>query len=313
MNRDTSAAAYAMIGVFLAMAGVVIAVLAAPWLATWFGENVGNGYGYDYTYSYDYGYPPEKTWADYWPLGSTRLLIAFGFFLLSGGFVGWLLGQAGSDAGERDEDVRLLRDRIDREIRLVERRRDLNDKEKGGFKQSAHALLGARDRLSREVAQHVASGNALTGAQQLSKEARTELLDRLSNASHLAAPFSDTEQKEIDQLRANHERFDELVKAYKTKEENEKKAAKEAREAQAKAKKDKEDLQRLEKMYEEKQREAAQLLKKVKELTTIGAQIGTNGKGHAILVEGSKDGAGGEAREGSGGRARVDVEWDDKG
>lgn len=310
MNRDTSAAAYAMIGAFLAVLSAMIAVVAAPWLASWFAENVGNGYGYDYAYSYDYGYPAEKTWADYWPLGSTRLLIAFTFFILSGGFVGWLLGSAGGDSGERDEDVRLLRDRIDREIRLVERRRDLNDKEKGGFKQSAHALLGARDRLSREVAQHVASGNALTGAQQLAKEAQTELVDRLCNASHLAAPFSDTEQKEIDALRQNHERFEELVKAYKTKEENEKKAAKEAREAQAKAKKDKEDLERLEKMYEEKQREAAELLKKVKELTSIGAQIGTNGNAHAIVIEG---GANGEAREGSGGRARVDVEWDEKG
>ena len=310
MNRDTSAAAYAMIGAFLAVASVMIAILTAPWLATWFAENVGNSYGYDYAYAYDYGYPAEKTWADYWPLGSTRLLIAFVFFILSGACVGWLLGSSGGDVAERDEDVRMLRDRIDREIRLVERRRDLNDKEKGGFKQSAHALLGARDRLSREVAQHVASGNALTGAQQLAKEARTELLDRLCNASHLAGPFSDKEQQEIEELRANHERFDELVKAYKTKEANEKKAAKEAKEAQDKAKKDKEDLERLEKMYEDKQREAAELLKKVKELTRIGSQIGGQANGHTVTVEGSKDGTKGE---GSGGRARVDVEWDDKG
>lgn len=310
MNRGTSAVAYAMFGAVLAVASVMVAILAAPWLATWFAENVGTGYGYDYAYSYEYGYPAEKSWTDYWPLGSTRLLIAFGFFILSGATIGWLLGSSGGAPVERDEDVRMLRDRIDREIRLVERRRDLNDKEKGGFKQAAHALLGARDRLSREVAQHVASGNALTGAQQLSKDAQAELLDRLGNAAHLAAPFSDSEQQEIDELRENHERFDALVRAYRTKEENEKKAAREAREAQEKAKKDKEDLKRLEKMYEDKQREAADLLRKVKELTAIGAQIGGTGNRPAIVIEGSKGAGTGETREGSGGRARVDVEWD---
>ena len=104
-----------MIGAFLAVASVMIATLTAPWLATWFAENVGNSYGYDYAYSYDYGYPAEKTWADYWPLGSTRLLVAFVFFILSGAFVGWLLGSSGGDVAERDEDVRMLRDRIDRD------------------------------------------------------------------------------------------------------------------------------------------------------------------------------------------------------
>ena len=156
---------------------------------------------------------------------------------------------------------------VKREIGLVKRRNDLTAEEKRDYKASAEAIANAEDHISLEAARRIGEGDSVVAAQYLASEARDELIERFDHAAAIAAPFSDSEARQIAEERANYARFDELAKAYKDKLAAEKKAEEEARRAAERARRDEEDRERLKAIIDEERRNAARLMAELKALT----------------------------------------------